>query len=496
VPVTRLFLQQIRSDTATVKWRGGGERACIAPGGEFRDWARCVDASIETAPNGSSHRMATFRDLQPDTTYLYAVDGRHDVGRRFRTAPATGAIPADGNTRIWILGDSGMSTFELPAEVVEQFGYTQEQINALMVEMKAGPRHVRDGSYRYFSATEEADLLLLLGDNAYLDGSDAQWQRAFFELYADALEKVAVWPTIGNHEMGVAASDLLGGALMGGVSTSSDPDSYADAEPDTLDRGLPYLDIFTLPTRGEAGGEASGTELYYSFDYANVHVVSLDSQLSIRDPELRELMKSWLVMDLSANQQDWTVVIFHHPPYSKSSHDSDEAAVAATLRGDQPMLSIRKELTPIFERYGVDLVYSGHSHAYERSWYLAGHRGDAASFDPSLHAELGPAGTPLSGQGSEAYEQVTRSGKDDHVVYIVAGASSHAHVENGTLDHPAHVPFPSGRHGLEVSGAVVLDAGRDTLTARYVDTNGQVVDHVVLRRSLGPARLEGRADSG
>ena len=39
-----------------------------------------------------------------------------------------------------------------------------------------------------------------------------------------------------------------------------------------------YYDSFTLPTGGEAGGLASGTEAYYSFDYANVHFVCLDSQ--------------------------------------------------------------------------------------------------------------------------------------------------------------------------------------------------------------------------
>ncbi|MGH7898254.1 MAG: metallophosphoesterase family protein [Candidatus Binatia bacterium] len=157
------------------------------------------------------------------------------------------------------------------------------------------------------------------------------WQRAFFELYAGLLKRVAVWPTIGNHEMGAASAPFMGGIPMGGVSTSSDPASYADADPETVDRGLPYLDTFTLPDHGEAGGVASGTELYYSFDYANVHVVSLDSQLNIRDTKLRETMKTWLKKDLAANRQDWTIVIFHHPPYTRSSHDSDEAK-AVTLR--------------------------------------------------------------------------------------------------------------------------------------------------------------------
>jgi 3',5'-cyclic AMP phosphodiesterase CpdA len=268
---------------------------------------------------------------------------------------------------------------------------------------------------------------------------------------------------------------------MGGLSTSSDPASYVDSDEETVDQGLPYLDIFSLPKRGEAGGVASGTEQYYAFDYANVHVVSLDSQLSIRDHGARAAMKAWLAKDLAANKQNWTIVIFHHPPYSKSSHDSDEGG-PITAEIDLPIVLIRKELTPIFEEFGVDIVYSGHSHTYERSWYLKGHRGNADTFDPALHAELGPNGKPTSGREPEAYHQVTTGGEDDRVVYIVAGASGLADREQGKLDHPAHFAFPDGRHGLEVSGAIVLDAGRDKLTSRYVDTTGTVVDELTIER--------------
>ena len=42
----------------------------------------------------------------------------------------------------------------------------------------------------------------------------------------------------------------------------------------------PYFDIFSLPTKAEAGGLASGTEAYYSFDYGNIHFVVLDSYQS------------------------------------------------------------------------------------------------------------------------------------------------------------------------------------------------------------------------
>ena len=89
------------------------------------------------------------------------------------------------------------------------------------------------------AGNEPLDMLLLLGDNAYLEGTDEQWQGAFFDIYTEIIKGVATWPTIGNHEMGTGAPfDICvyrripacdsGPVLMnlGGISSSSDPDSY------------------------------------------------------------------------------------------------------------------------------------------------------------------------------------------------------------------------------------------------------------------------------
>jgi len=123
---------------------------------------------------------------------------------------------------------------------------------------------------------------------------------------------------------------------------SSDPSTYDDGNPATVDDGPPYLKIFSLPTAGEVGGVASGTEQYYSTNYGNVHLVSLDAQLSNVDPGQREAMRQWLIADLSNNDRDWTIVIFHHPPYSKAiNHNSDF---------EQREIDMRVEFTPVFEQ--------------------------------------------------------------------------------------------------------------------------------------------------
>lgn len=448
----RLFLQQVGADRAIIKWRGNADGGAEASSICFGTSAEALAAASETPAvvTETGHREVLLTGLEPDTLYFYSVGGAGTAlpTRQFRTAPVPGESPADGNVRMWVLGDSGTAGSSIDPE-------------------GGDARAVRDGYLTWVAANggEPTDLVLMLGDAAYLDGTDAQFQAAVFEVYPEILSSAALWGTIGNHEMGLS-----------GVGTATSTDLYlpvggtADAPPDSP---MPYLNIHSFPTQGELGGEPSNTEQYYSFDYGNVHVVSLDSQVSIRDPATNEAMKQWLINDLAANDLDWTIVIFHHPPYTKGSHDSDNALLGI----DQPIFDIREQYTPIFEDFGVDLVYSGHSHSYERSFYLNGHRGLEASFDPAVHAEHDGSGRPLSGQGDEAYQQVSvGSGADDKVVYTVAGSSGQATSTSEGYPHNAMA------YSDILLASVVIDASATTLTARAIDVNGEVLDHVVIQR--------------
>ncbi|HMV71050.1 MAG TPA: metallophosphoesterase family protein [Pseudomonadales bacterium] len=484
----RLFLQQVSDSGALVRWRGESRVLCF--GTQPEQLSVRVDAHEE-----SGHIEAALSGLQPDTVYYYALGnvGTAPATQHFRTAPKRGALPADGNTRILLLGDSGTAAAELDA------GTAREDTTAMAVAN--GVRSFIAGQ----GGGEAIDLLLLLGDNAYLDGSDEQWEKAFFGIYPEMMRSVATWPTIGNHEMGQGRIDVCQFApmpqcaagpvyrAMGGTSESTDPASY-DSDGNGPDPGgMPYLSIFNLPTRAELGGVPSGTEQYYSFDHANIHVVSLDSQLSNRDPAQREAMRQWLVNDLEANDSDWTIVIFHHPPYSRGvHHDSDV---------EQAEIDMRQTFGPVFEAHGVDVVFSGHAHSYERSWYLHGHQGKSTSFDAARHAELNKAGEPAIGQNEESYRQISPgSGRDDKVVYTVAGNAGQADRENPCqpghhlmctseewLTHPAHRRFETGLqgyrpHGIARTGAVVLDVDRNRLSSRFVDQHGEVLDWFVIER--------------
>jgi len=93
--------------------------------------------------------------------------------------------------------------------------------------------------------------------------------------------------------------------------------------------------------------------LYYSFDYANAHVVCLDSCLwrwPDGDEKIKDML-AWCEDDLKRSRAEWKIVFFHEPPYDLSYRRTNWG---------------REDALPIFRRHGVDLIFCGHAHAYQR----------------------------------------------------------------------------------------------------------------------------------
>ena len=105
-------------------------------------------------------------------------------------------------------------------------------------------------------------------------------------------------------------------------------------------------------------------ENYYSFDYGNAHFIIIDSNKTAQgyvgtsDCHPGSTQYEWLKKDLKSSNSNWTFVFFHHPSYSSCP--------------DYPGGSVGKMkfLSPLFEKYGVDIVFNGHIHNYERSYPL------------------------------------------------------------------------------------------------------------------------------
>jgi hypothetical protein len=397
------YLQSATPTSLVVRWRTDLSEGSLVSYGVEQD-KLTLTARAQGA--GTEH-IVQLTELTPATRYFYRVGAGTEKTEGGEDAPVRGPLssfttpPVAGSaqpTRVWVLGDPGT---------------------------KSAPQiAVRDAYYK-FAEKHPADLWLLLGDNAYPDGTDTDYQKAIFEMYPDTLRSSPVWPTLGNHD-GKSANSVT----QSGV----------------------YYDIFTLPTRGQAGGVPSGTEAYYAFDYANIHFVCLDSHDTERSAD--GAMAQWLKADLASTKRDWIVAFFHHPAYTKGTHDSDREA---------RLVEMRQVFMPILEAGGVDLVLTGHSHVYERSFLIDGHYGLSSTFDAAANVKQKGDGRA---DGTGVYRKPRARAAHAGEVSVVAGSAGHASAKPVDLNHPAMVV------SWNEAGSLVLDVDGLKLDATFINEKG------------------------
>ena len=403
------YLQLATPTSVYVRWRTSSANNSAVRFGLSTGSLTSLVSSI-TSVTDHSIRLT---GLQPATKYFYSVGtttsilAGGDSTHFFITPPLKNVAQA---TRIWVVGDSGTANSDAQA--------------------------VRDG-YSAFNGSKYTNLWLMLGDNAYDSGTDSEYQAAVFNMFRTMLRQSPLWPTIGNHD-----------ALSSDSPTQSGP----------------YFNMFTLPKNGEAGGLSSGTEAYYSFDYGNIHFICLDSHDTSRSPT--GAMLTWLKNDLAATNSDWIIAFWHHPPYSKGSHDSDT---------DTRETEMRKNALPILEAAGVDLVLSGHSHSYERSFLIDGHYGTSNTFLQSMKVDGGSGRE--NGSGAYTKPSSGNAGREG-AVYTVAGSSGST--AGGPLNHPAmYISF-------NLLGSVVLDVNGNRLDLKFLDKTGTVRDFFTMKKGTSP----------
>jgi hypothetical protein len=178
-------------------------------------------------------------------------------------------------------------------------------------------------------------------------------------------------------------------------------------------------------------------------------------------------MANWLRADLASSTRQWTIAFWHHPPYSKGSHNSDT---------ETNLVQMRQIFLPILEEAGVDLVLAGHSHSYERSFLIDGHYGTSSTFTNAMKKDGGSG----RADGTGAYNKLTLGpGVHEGAVYAVAGSSGQ--ISGGLLNHPAM--FIS----LNNLGSMVLDINGDTLDAKFLRENGAIADYFrIVKGAVAP----------
>jgi acid phosphatase type 7 len=389
--VTRQPYLQVPTPTGVVvRWQSGtGDIGKVHYGSSVSSLMRTMVESDEER----IYHQVTVSGLEPNTKYYYSVDGSSKGTEElyFVTAPPVGSGTP---VRIWVISD---------------FGQTNSKNNERRLETVARWRTFNNHSYH-------ASFVLSLGDQTE-DDALYQLQHNYFDQLENVLRSSPLYTTVGNH--------------------------------DGHDSLFNYKRTFTLPARGEAGGIASGTEKYYSFDYANIHVVSLCTE--IHDEAGRKAQREWLKKDLDQNKEEWLIACMHQPFHSGGYHPSDEVEYAQPQRSDW---------LPILEDHGVDLVLSGHNHVYERTYLLDNLIGKTTT--------LTSANRKNAGNGREDGDgpYVKKKGLPHQGTVFVAVAAGGT--SNSIKNYRHYSIFPVYFPGSDYEGSVVIDVKGHRMDVRFL----------------------------
>jgi predicted MPP superfamily phosphohydrolase len=147
------------------------------------------------------------------------------------------------------------------------------------------------------------DFAIMLGDNMYGSQRPADFVAKFERPYKPLLDAgVKFYASLGNHD----------------------------------DQNNRFYKLWNM-----------GGERYYTYTKKNVRFFALDSDYM--DPKQLD----WLKQHLEDATEDWKIAYFHHPLYSSAGRHGSET-------------DLRLVLEPLFVQYGVNAVFSGHDHVYER----------------------------------------------------------------------------------------------------------------------------------
>ncbi|MBY0550470.1 MAG: metallophosphoesterase [Candidatus Obscuribacterales bacterium] len=375
--------------------------------------------------------------LPPETTFQYRVQNN---GTTHFTATAKTAKSAGSPMRFVVFGDSGVDS--------------QPQKDAALL-----------------AYNEKPDFIVVTGDLVYPAGQIEDYRKKWFPIYnadepdnrhgAPLMRRVPMIGVAGNHDTDTT----------GGTDVARDLRVYPD--------GMAYFLNWQQPLNGPAlrsGGKntplllgsakaisafkRNAASAYpqmcnFSFDYGDTHWLVLDANFysDWTDPTLR----SWAEADLlRAQKARWRFVAFHQPGFTSDP-------MFAT---DQRM----RVISPILEKYKVDMVFNGHVHHYERSYPLRFQPGSGVSL-----ADGKPKLVPGELKMDKSFDGIT-STVPDGVIYLITGGGGAKLFGQEEESQPHKWQQFTAKYLADTHSITICDIKDNTLTVRQLTTDGKEVD--------------------
>jgi uncharacterized repeat protein (TIGR01451 family) len=426
----------------------------VTPQGRVVDNYLSADPALPVPPTASgphSNYAAVLNGLDYDTTYFYRVNGPGMPDGGFAASFHTRT--RDDQFSFLVQGDEGFFPVEANSNPLRLADFEARITNLMYNVQNLKVPGVPD--------LPKPNLALNTGDNVYNNGAEGSYRDFWFPVWnsdvdsnetgAPFIRSIPFYIVVGNHDIGATGvnANMLGGDGAGRFSGNTDGgdalayfnnyyfplngpkgvDTQFTWNGDTVTangmlfsfKGTSYnssaaIAAFRASTAVDAG-KGSKQQIdhmhNFSFDSGSAHFVFLDANPHLFNGQLDNtalyaeapqafsaypsVLRDWLINDLDSSAQPWKVVVFHQPAFSSGD---------ATVRNSQ-MRAVAKFL----EDHGVNMVFNGHEHNYQRTYPIR-----------ALNAAAMPVttGGPLVNIDT-AFDGVKQT-VPDGVIYLVEGA--------------------------------------------------------------------------
>ena len=225
------------------------------------------------------------------------------------------------------IGTSSMGTFQTPDPQQDKMSF------AVIGDSGLGTLGQYDVAHQIRQA--DPDLILTTGDTVYPSLVPELVDLRFYSIYMQGQRAMPIYPSIGNH-------DWYQGKDM-------------------------FARLYHLPQNDTSASDHATAkttpESYYRFDHGPASFFAICVPFLYQyDISKDPIQLAWLERELAASDRPWKIIYMHHPIRTSSAHRYDD------YNGNRipDTVDIRTVLYPLCKRYGVQLIFSGHDHVFER----------------------------------------------------------------------------------------------------------------------------------